>query len=319
MVQDSSPAERAKAWGIGRRDALKLIAGYGMMIAYGSFSVAENKPSMLRRPIPRSGEELPVIGMGTYRTFDVGSGPGEREPLKEVMRGFVDMGGKLIDSSPMYGNAETVVGDIAVELGVQGALFLATKVWTHGREQGIRQMEQSMRRMRTQRMDLMQVHNLADWRTQLATLHEWKAQGRVRYIGITHYSVSAYDDLERLMREEELDFIQLNYSIATREAERRLLPLAQERRIAVLVNRPFEQGALFRQVRGKDLPSWAADFGCQSWGQFFLKYIVSHPAVTCVIPATSNPRHLADNMQAGYGRLPDAGERQRMAALLDTL
>lgn len=319
MVQDSSPAERAKVWGIGRRDALKLIAGYGMMIAYGSFSVAENKPSMLRRPIPRSGEELPVIGMGTYRTFDVGSGPGEREPLKEVMRGFVDMGGKLIDSSPMYGNAETVVGDIAVELGVQGALFLATKVWTHGREQGIRQMEQSMRRMRTQRMDLMQVHNLADWRTQLATLHEWKAQGRVRYIGITHYSVSAYDDLERLMREEELDFIQLNYSIATREAERRLLPLAQERRIAVLVNRPFEQGALFRQVRGKDLPPWAADFGCQSWGQFFLKYIVSHPAVTCVIPATSDPRHLADNMQAGYGRLPDAGERQRMAALLDTL
>lgn len=316
MVQDSG---FAGAPGLGRRDALKLIAGYGMMIAHGSFSVAENKPAMLRRPIPHSGEELPVIGMGTYRTFDVGSTPGEREPLKEVMRGFVDMGGRLIDSSPMYGDAETVVGDIAAELGMQGTLFLATKVWTHGREQGIRQMEQSMQRMRTQRMDLMQVHNLVDWRTHLATLREWKARGRVRYIGITHYTTSAYDDLERLMRDEELDFVQLNYSIATREAERRLLPLARERRIAVLVNRPFEQGALFRQVRGKDLPPWAADFGCQSWGQFFLKYIVSHPAVTCIIPATGNPRHLADNMQAGYGRLPDARERQRMASLLDTL
>ncbi len=319
MVHDNIPANRAKALGIGRRDALKLIVGCGMMIAYGSFSVAGNKPSMLRRPIPRSGEELPVIGMGTYRTFDVGSSPGEREPLKEVMRGFVDMGGKLIDSSPMYGNAETVVGDLAAELGIQSALFLATKVWTYGREQGVSQMEQSMRRMRTQRMELIQVHNLTDWRTQLATLHEWKAQGRVRYIGITHYSVSAYGDLERLMRDEELDFVQFNYSIVTREAERRLLPLAQERRIAVLVNRPFEEGALFRKVRGKDLPSWAADFGCQSWGQFFLKYIVSHPAVTCVIPATNDPRHLADNMQAGYGRIPDAEERQRMAELLDSL
>lgn len=319
MGQDGNSAERPKAVGLGRRDALKLIAGCGMMIAHGSFSIAENKPSMLRRSIPRSGEELPVIGMGTYQTFDVGSGSAEREPLKEVLQGFVDMGGRLVDSSPMYGNAERAVGDIAAELGVQSALFLATKVWTHGREQGIRQMEQSMQRMRTQRMDLMQVHNLVDWRTQLATLREWKAQGRVRYIGVTHYTVSAYDDLERLMRDEDLDFVQLNYSIATREAERRLLPLAQDRRIAVLVNRPFEQGALFRQVRGKDLPPWAADLGCQSWGQFFLKYIVSHPAVTCVIPATSKPRHLADNMQAGYGRMPDAAERQRMAALLDGL
>lgn len=176
-----------------------------------------------------------------------------------------------------------------------------------------------MRRMRTERMDLMQVHNLVDWRTHLATLREWKAQNRVRYVGITHYSVSAYDELERLMRAEELDFVQFNYSMATREAERRLLPLAQERQIAVLVNRPYEEGALFARVRGRELPGWAADFDCQSWGQFFLKYILSHPAVTCVIPATSKSKHLEDNMRAGYGRLPDEAERRRMAAFWDDL
>ncbi|MFA7095319.1 MAG: aldo/keto reductase [Gammaproteobacteria bacterium] len=302
-----------------RRELLKLIVGTGIMMTQGSLFAENGSDSLGRRVIPRSGEAIPMVGLGTYQTFDVGPGAAEREPIKEVLRRFVAAGGSVIDSSPMYGNAESVVGDLAAELGVQGALFLATKVWTRGREEGIRQMERSMRRMRTERMDLMQVHNLVDWRTHLATLREWKAQNRVRYVGITHYSVSAYDELERLMRAEELDFVQFNYSMATREAERRLLPLAQERQIAVLVNRPYEEGALFARVRGRELPGWAADFDCQSWGQFFLKYILSHPAVTCVIPATSKSKHLEDNMRAGYGRLPDEAERRRMAAFWDDL
>ncbi len=269
--------------------------------------------SMIRRPIPRTGQLLPVIGLGTWQTFDVGGTKSSREPLKNVLREFARLGGSVVDSSPMYGQSETVVGDLAAELGIHKQLFLATKVWTSGRDAGIRQMEESFRRLRTDRMDLMQVHNLVDWRTHLATLQQWKEQGRVRYIGATHYTAGAYEQLAGVLQTEELDFVQLNYSVAEREAERRLLPLAVEKRVAVIVNRPFAAGGLFSKLLSKPLPPWAKEIGCASWAQLLLKFVISHPAVTCAIPATSKVQHLADNMQAGLEPLPDAGMRERMA------
>lgn len=267
----------------------------------------------IRKPIPSSGEPLPVIGMGTWQTFHVSEDADERAPLREVLRVFFDRGGTLIDSSPMYAEAEQVAGDLVAELGEHERLFAATKVWTYGREAGIAQMERSFRRMRVERMDLMQVHNLRDWRRHLPTLREWQEEGRIRYIGITTSNPGQYEEFAEVMAGEALDFVQLNYDIATRGAEEVLLPLAEERGMAVLVNRPFGGGSLFQRVRGRDLPVWAAEFDCESWAQFFLKFVVSHPAVTCAIPATSNPRHAADNMGAGSGRLPDAGMRERMA------
>jgi diketogulonate reductase-like aldo/keto reductase len=216
----------------------------------------------------------------------------------------------------MYGTAESVVGDLAAELGITERLFLATKVWTSGREAGVAQMEQSFRRLRARRVDLMQIHNLLDWRTHLRTLREWKAAGRIRYLGVTHYTSGAYEELERVLRSEPLDFVQLNYSLGEREAERRILPVARERGVAVLVNRPFSEGGLFQRVRGQALPAWAAEFDCESWAQFFLKWILAHPAVTCVIPGTSRPQHVVDNVRAGLGRLPDPAVRDRMAALV---
>ena len=274
---------------------------------------ANSSQSIFTKAIPRTGESLPMIGLGTWQTFDVGSAQSERAPLREVLRGFVRLGGTVIDSSPMYGRSESVVGDLAAEIKLEGRLFVATKVWTSGREAGIRQMEESFRRLRVKRIDLMQIHNLVDWRTHLTTLREWKKQGRIRYIGVTHYTASAYDQLARVLETEELDFVQLNYSIVEREAEQRLLPLAADRGVAVLVNRPFAQAQLFSKVRGKPLPPFAEEIGCASWAQFFLKFVVSHPAVTCAIPATSKVQHLADNMQAGMGQLPAAQIRQRMA------
>ena len=269
--------------------------------------------AMIQRPIPRSGEPLPVIGLGTWQTFDVGNDARARASLKQVLSEFARLGGQVIDSSPMYGSSESVTGDLAADLQLHKQLFFATKVWTRGREAGIRQMEESFRRLRTERIDLMQVHNLVDWRTHLATLREWKEQGRVRYIGVTHYTASAYAELAQVLASEELDFVQVNYSVAEREAERRLLPLAAERRVAVLINRPFAAAALFKRVRGKSLPLWAKEIGCATWAQFFLKFIVAHPAITCAIPATSRVEHLKDNMQAGMEPLPDATMRERMA------
>jgi diketogulonate reductase-like aldo/keto reductase len=233
-----------------------------------------------------------------------------------VLERFVALGGRVIDSSPMYGAAETVVGDLAADLGVADRLFLATKVWTSGRDAGIAQMEQSVKRLRARHVDLMQIHNLLDWRTHLRTLREWKAAGRIRCIGVTHYTAGAYDELERVLRAEPLDFVQVNYSLGERDAERRILPLARDRGIAVLVNRPFAEGGLFARLRGTTLPAWAADFDCESWAQFLLKWILAHPAVTCVIPATSRAQHLVDNMKAGGGRLPDAATRERMVGVL---
>jgi diketogulonate reductase-like aldo/keto reductase len=267
----------------------------------------------LVRAIPSSGETLPVVGLGTWQAFDVAE-TDARGPQRDVLRRFVELGGRVVDSSPMYGAAEAAVGDLAAELGVRDSLWIATKVWTTGRAPGVAQMERSLRLLRGKRLDLLQVHNLVDWQTHLATLREWKDAGRIRYLGITHYSASGHDALERVMRSEPLDFVQLNYSVAEREAERRLLPLARDRGIAVLVNRPLAQGALLSRLRSRRLPSWAGELDCPSWAQLLLKWIVAHPAVTCVIPATSDVAHLEDNMAAGVGRLPDAAARERIAA-----
>ncbi len=304
--------------GLSRRDLLRgaLAAGATALMPA---ALAARSGAILTRAIPKSAEQIPAVGLGTWQTFDVGDADAERAPLREVLKRFVALGGKVIDSSPMYGESETVVGDLAEETGVRERLFLATKVWTTGRNAGIRQMETSMQLLRTSKLDLMQVHNLVDWQTHLKTLRDWKAQGRVRYLGITHYTESAYDDLERVMRAEKPDFVQFNYSIVSRGAERRLLPLSQELGIAVLINKPFEKAGLFGKVRGKALPAWAADIDCASWAQFFLKFILSHPAVTCAIPATSKLAHLEDNMQAGFGRLPDAATREKMAQLVRAL
>jgi aryl-alcohol dehydrogenase-like predicted oxidoreductase len=267
---------------------------------------------LLQRTIPSTGERIAAIGLGTWQTFDVSTAGEARAPLRQVLQRFVALGGRVIDSSPMYGRSEEVVGALSAELGIRDQLFVATKVWTRGRPEGIRQMETSMRQLRVERLDLMQVHNLLDTATHLDTLSAWKREGRIRYLGVTHYTAGAHVDLERAIREHTLDFIQVNLSVAERAAEQRLLPLAAERGVAVVINRPFAEGALFRTVRGRALPDWAAEIDCQSWGQLFLKYILSHPAVTVVIPATSDPRHLEDNMGAGRGRLASAEERARI-------
>jgi diketogulonate reductase-like aldo/keto reductase len=269
---------------------------------------------MLTRRIPSTGEELPVIGLGTWQTFDVGSAERERAPLEEVLRELVALGGRLVDSSPMYGRSEEVVGAVAEKAGVHGELFLATKVWTSGRQRGIEQMESSFRKLRAPRLDLMQVHNLVDVETHLATLRDWKAAGRVRYIGITHYTASAHAEVEALMRRETFDFLQINYSVAEPEAEKRILPLALDKGIAVIANRPLATGALLRRLGKRPLPAWAAEIDCTSWAQVLLKFVVSHPAVTCAIPATGKIEHLRDNLAAGSGRQPDAALRARMAA-----
>jgi aryl-alcohol dehydrogenase-like predicted oxidoreductase len=299
-----------------RREFLRLSFGACACLLMGNDSMAD---SVIKKPVPKTGEALPVIGLGTWQTFDVGVAETERHSLRNVLREFVRLGGSVIDSSPMYGRSESVAGELAAELGVHKQLFLATKVWTSGRDAGIRQMEESFRRLRTPRMDLMQVHNLVDYRNHLATLRRWKEQGKIRYLGVTHYTASAYDELARVLASEDLDFVQLNYSLSERDAERRLLPLAAEKRIAVLVNRPLAAGALFRKVQGKQLPPLAKEIGCASWAQFFLKFVISHPAVTCAIPATSKVDHLIDNMQAGFGSLPPTAMREKMARYFATL
>jgi diketogulonate reductase-like aldo/keto reductase len=271
---------------------------------------------MLLREIPSTAEKLPAIGLGTFETFDVGTSPGERKSLREVIQQFVRLGGKVIDSSPMYGRAEGVIGDLITELKLRDQVFVATKVWTTGRQEGIASMERSLSRLRTKRVDLMQVHNLVDLQTQLATARAWKEQGRIRYVGVTHYAASALPELEKVLQREKLDFIQINYSIIEREAEQRVLPLAHDRGVAVLINRPFAQGDLFSRLRSKPLPSWVQDFDCHSWAQFLLKWILANPSVTCAIPATANPQHLKDNMGAGLGRLPDDNMRRRMTDLV---
>jgi aryl-alcohol dehydrogenase-like predicted oxidoreductase len=269
---------------------------------------------MLTRQIPVSSEEIPVIGLGTWQTFDVGPGAPERETLKDVLDTFAAAGRPMVDTSPMYGNAETVLGDLMAASALHSKLFIATKVWISGREAGVKQMEASMRKLRTESVDLMQVHNLVDVEAHLDTLQGWKQEGRVRYVGITHYTASAHEALAKVIASRPVDFVQVNYSVGEREAERRLLPLAQERGVAAIVNRPFGGGGLLRRLRSRPLPAWAADLDCSTWSQLLLKFVVSHPAVTCAIPATSSLAHLHDNLRAGAGPLPDEALRARIAA-----
>jgi diketogulonate reductase-like aldo/keto reductase len=267
---------------------------------------------MLTRKIPSTGEALPVIGVGTYKGFDVGSSAKERAALGEVLRTVFSAGGSVVDSSPMYGRAEGVAGELLAAQHARDKAFIATKVWTQGRAAGIDQMKRSMNLLRCERLDLMQIHNLVDWRTHLATLRLWKEEGRIRYLGITHYSSSAYGEMEKIMRAETLDFVQLNYSLDDHDAERRLLPLAGERGIAVLANLPFGQGSLFRRLRGKPVPPWMQEAGCKAWSQVLLKFTLSHPAVTCVIPGTANPDHMAENCRAGLEPMLDEPLKKKL-------
>ena len=267
--------------------------------------------------IPSTGEALPVIGVGTWQTFDVGADSPARAALLEVLKLMTQAGRGVVDSSPMYGSSESVAGDLMAGHGLHDKLFVATKVWTNGRDAGIRQMETSFKRLRVERMDLMQVHNLADVETHTRTLRDWKDKKRVRYIGITHYTASAYAEVERLLKTRQYDFLQINYSLGERESQNRVLPLARDLKVAVIANRPFAEGALFRRTKGKPLPPWAAELGIASWAQYFLKWIVSHPAVTCAIPGTGNPKHMQDNLGAGVGKLPNAAQRKRMAEFFD--
>jgi diketogulonate reductase-like aldo/keto reductase len=295
-----------------RRRALLAVLAAGAAVRPG---FAQNR--VMTKPIPSTAEPLPVIGVGTWQTFDVGADAAARAPLREVLKLMTQAGRGVVDSSPMYGSSETVAGDLIAELGLRDKLFVATKVWTSGRAEGVKQMETSFKRLRVERMDLMQVHNLVDVETHTKTLLEMKNQKKVSYIGVTHYTASAYAEVERALKTGQYDFLQINYSLAERDAEKRLLPLARDSKIAVIANRPFAEGALFRQVKGKALPPWAAELGIASWAQYFLKWIVSHPAVTCAIPGTGKPEHMKDNLGAGYGTLPDEKTRKRMAQYFD--
>ncbi|TGD71946.1 aldo/keto reductase [Mangrovimicrobium sediminis] len=274
---------------------------------------------MINKTIPSTGEALPVIGMGTSRTFDTAASPETLARLGEVLAAFFAAGGKVIDSSPMYGEAESRVGDVLRAMPARPPLFTATKVWTQGRDAGIAQMEASARRMGVERLDLIAVHNLVDWKTHLDTLRAWKREGRVRYVGITTSHGRYHAELLDIMRTQPLDFVQFTYNIGNREAEVALLPTALERGIATMINRPYARGDLFGAVKGQPLPALAAELGCASWGQFFLKFIAGHPAVTCIIPATSKPHHMLDNMGANTGALPDETQRAEMLRKFESL
>jgi diketogulonate reductase-like aldo/keto reductase len=309
---------------IDRREAIRILGAGTVGLAgarwLGAATEGPQPPSnnfpgvMLERPIPSSGEKIPLIGLGTSRVFDVDGDPKGMAAVEEVLAAFVTMGGKLVDSSPMYGSAEKVVGDASAKRSLRPKLFVATKVWTTGKAKGIEQMEESERKLKAKPIDLIQVHNLVDVDTQLATLDAWKKEKRIRYTGITHYTASHHDEVAKVLERHTVDFVQINYSVAERDAERRLFPMAIERKIAIIANRPFTAGSLLARLKSKPLPSWAAEIDCTSWAQVLLKYVVSNPAVTCAIPATGNPEHLRDNMKAGYGRMPDEKLRARIAA-----
>ena len=308
---------------IKRRQVLQLGTGLfvGQALWRGGEAMATGTEvsAVIQRPIPSSGELLPVIGMGTSRTFDAAADAASLAPLEEVMQAFLAGGGTVIDSSPMYGNAESRVGDLLRAMPNRPPLFAATKVWTTGHEEGIAQMEESARRMAVERFDLIAVHNLLDWRTQLATLKQWKAEGKVRYIGITTSHGRDHDQFLQVMREEPLDFVQFSYNIEDRVAEKKLLPLARDRGIATMINRPYQRGSLFAKSRNTELPAFARDLGCASWGQFYLKFILAHPAVTCIIPASSKVKHMQDNMGANFGPVPDAAQRDEMLRFYQSL
>lgn len=306
----------------GHIDRRRAMAGTAAALAAGGVAAPPAQAqgrTMLTRPIPSTGEAMPVVGFGTWQTFDIGASSAEREPRREVLEELFAAGGRMIDSSPMYGRAEAVVGDLLADMKARDKAFLATKVWTTGEKAGIAQMDASAAKMKAPVIDLMQIHNLVDWRTHLKTLRAWKEAGRFRYIGITHYTTSSLDTLADILAAERLDFVQMGYSLATRAAERRLLPVARDRGVAVIANQPFDSGGMFQKVKGKPLPGWAADYDCASWAQIMLKYLIAHPATTCVIPGTARPEHARDNIGAGRGRLPDEVGRKRIAAAWDAL
>jgi len=304
---------------VNRREAIQLIscatAGAFLMPSLWAFKTN----AIMKRKIPSSGEELPVVGLGTWETFDVGNDPKQRLQLAEVLKEMKALGSTVIDSSPMYGSSEKVVGDLTTQLKIQDSFFYATKVWTSGKQAGIDQMQASMQKMQRQQMDLIQIHNLVDWETHMKTLKDWKWEGKIRYWGFTHYTNASHDTLIKLIKQEKPDFVQFNYSINARNAEKRLLDTAKDQGTAVIINQPFDSGNLFRKIQGKQLPNWCDDMDINSWGQYFLKYILGHEAINCVIPGTSQVNHLIDNMGAGYGRLPNVKERMKMIAHINTL
>ncbi len=293
-----------------RRQFLKLLAGIGSTAALHS-RMAFAQP-VISKAIPSSGERIPAIGLGTWLTFDVSDAALAQTRLLPVLQTFFDHGGALIDSSPMYGASEEVIGDLLPLVKNKPALFAASKVWTMGQNRGVNQMETSRKLWGVSRFDLMHIHNMLDWETHLETLKKWKSEGRIRYIGVTTSHGRRHEEMEKVMAKEPIDFVQFTYNVIDREAEQRLLPLAAERGLGVIINRPFQGGALFSRVRNTPLPAWAAEFDCRNWAQYFLKFIIAHPAVTCAIPATSQARHVLENMGAGLGRLPDAATRRRM-------
>jgi diketogulonate reductase-like aldo/keto reductase len=295
----------------------EVIAAAAALTTAPYVAMAEER-KMIARPIPASGEPLPMIGLGTYQVFDVDSTRANIESRRAIVERLTGSGGSMIDTSPMYRRSEKVIGDVIENGSPRDDLFLATKVWTDGEQSGVAQMQRSAELMQTDVVDLMQVHNLRDTEIHLKTIHAWQEEGRIRYNGLTHYNKGALEAMTRAMRRHKPDFIQINYSLGEREADQSLLPMAADMGVAVLINRPFQSGALFRAVSGEALPEWARDFSA-SWGQFFLKFIISHPAVTCVIPATSKPHHMEDNLEAGFGVLPDNATREKMIRFMAEL
>ena len=299
-----------------RRTVLKILGISGLTPSMGLQAV-DIKNKMARRIIPSTGELLPVIGLGTSRVFDTNLNERSLNPRKEIVKALLDHGGSLIDTSPMYGKAEEVTGKIAQDLKVNDRLFLATKVWIEGKEAGEMQMKESSKKLNKAVIDLMQIHNLLDWKTHIKTLYDWKEQGKINYIGISHSRSIAFDQIEKIITKEQIDFAQFNYSLQEREAEKRLLPICKERGVATLINRPFMRGKLFKAVARKKLPNWAYEYNINTWSQFFLKFILANPAVTTIIPATSDPAHMVDNLNGGIGLIPKMGLQKKMVEIVE--
>ena len=304
---------------IHRRIVIKAGLGLGAAMLIPEAGLFAQAQPLIQKKIPSSGEAIPIIGIGTARRYEAVKSDAEKALLRETIRQFQALGGKVIDSSPSYGTAEEVVGELAEGLKVRDSLFLATKVSLRnvGRAEGIAQIEQSFKKLRTNKIDLIAVHNLRDTDTQLRTLREMKQAGRIRYVGITTSFDNQYGAFEQVMKKETLDFIQIDYALDNRDAGDRIIPLAGDRGAAVMINLPFGRGRLFKAVQGKKLPEWASDFDCQSWPQFFLKYIVSHPAITCAVPGMARPEYVVDNLGAARGRLPDSATRRKVERFID--
>jgi diketogulonate reductase-like aldo/keto reductase len=306
LSEAAQPMSRARFLRLAAGAATAVATAPWLALAAPGSAGNTSAAAMGRRTIPASGQTLPVIGLGTWQGFDHAPGSAEYRRLPAVLETLFAAGGSVVDSSPMYGRAERSTGELLATSGTRDRAFLATKVWTQGRAEGVRQMEASLALLQSPQIELMQIHNLVDWRTQLATLRDWQRSGRIRYLGVTHYTAGAYDELESVLRAERLDFVQVNYSLDEDEAAQRILPLAADRGVAVLINRPFGGGSLLRRLRGRPLPPWAAEAGAGSWAQLLLKFVLAQTAVTCVIPGTSRPEHMADNAGAGVGPVADA-------------